>query len=69
MQLGITVGFSELLYFVGEGDGNISVHIHKRGHNRASILLQLSTRDDSAIGMGDAYTNEKLVHDPILSCV
>ena len=47
--IGITIGFSKHLYSVREGDGNVSVHIHKRGQNRASVTLQLSTRDGSAI--------------------
>jgi hypothetical protein len=56
MKLGITVGFSQFLYPVGEGDQNVSVHIYKRGQNQASVILQLSTRDDSAIGVNDAWT-------------
>ena len=57
VRLGVIVGFSQLLYTVGEGDGNISVHVHKSGQNRASVTVQLSTRDDSAIGLKNAYAH------------
>lgn len=57
----VEIGFSETMYSVSEGEGEIKMEVHSEGQLERIVKVLLSTKDGSAIGT-EKGLNDAWIH-------
>ena len=58
----VKVGFSEVVYTVSEGDGEIQFTITKSGENARDVWVTFATEQNSAISKKNSLSNQFIDH-------